>query len=164
MDGRQDAGENCGGCHHSNTCKGVHQRTYATHLQSYMLTLLLTSINSILNLRSRLPTTRAVVPLTPEDKQMIYKPWRLSVIVKTFGQSMGYRYVLEKLNEIWQTTEPLNIIHLGKDYFRIRFHKPENYSKALHQGPWFVGIYVLAISQWQPKFTSSSTNFTSTAI
>lgn len=110
------------------------------------------------------PSQTAFVPISTDDKIRMYRPWQLSVIIKTFEANVGYKYLSKKLPELWQPSEPLALIDLGQDFFLIKFQKQENYSKAIHQVPWFLGNHFLAVHQWQPNFTPSSANFTSTVI
>lgn len=86
------------------------------------------------------------------------------MIVKVYGKTVGYNLLKRKLHELWQPTENLNIIDLGKDFFLIDFIEAENYSKAIHGGPWFIGGHFLAIRKWEHAFTPSTATFSFTAL
>lgn len=68
---------------------------------------------------------------------------------------IGYKFLLKKLQELWQPKEEINLIDLGYDFYLIKFIHMENYSHALHGGPWFISGHYLAIRQWQPCFKPS---------
>lgn len=63
----------------------------------------------------------------------------LSLNVQFFGRRVGYRFLQKKLHAIWRPTEYMSLIDLGYDYYLVNFSKEENYNKALHEGPWFIG-------------------------
>lgn len=48
---------------------------------------------------------------------------------------------------------------MGKDFFLIDSKLPENYTKAIHEGPWFIGGHFLAVRQWEPAFKPSLATF-----
>ena len=58
----------------------------------------------------------------------------------------------------------MDCVNLGKDYFLIRFHSPDDYDNVLKGGPWFVGEHFLAIKPWEPYFRASGDNLTSVAV
>lgn len=60
--------------------------------------------------------------------------------------------------------EDIHIIDLGKDFFLIKFKFLENFHKALHGGPWFLGKYFLTVRRWEPNFRASVASLPSTAI
>lgn len=65
---------------------------------------------------------------------------------------MGYNLLKDKLHRLWRPSEALNITDLGNNYYLIKFVSVNNYTKALHQGPWFIGPQYLSVRQWEPKF------------
>lgn len=73
------------------------------------------------------------------DKEMIYNNWTNAVIIKIFGRKVSYSFLQNKIMAIWKPTESITLIDLGYNYYLIKFLNPENYDKALHGGPWFIG-------------------------
>ncbi|KAL0012333.1 hypothetical protein SO802_007441 [Lithocarpus litseifolius] len=73
--------------------------------------------------------------LSREDKQRIRAPWRLALIIKAFGKSLGFKYVDYKIRAIWKPHGELQIIDHGLDYFLIKFKLKEDYWKVLNEGP-----------------------------
>lgn len=85
-------------------------------------------------------------PFSKEGKVRLYQPWMYSVIVKVYGRTVGYKFLSTKLLEVWKLNDPLNLIDMGNDIFLINFKNVENFRKALHEGPWFLGKYFLIVS------------------
>lgn len=85
-----------------------------------------------------------IIHLTKEDKRRLYLPWSASLVVKFFGKRLLYAYLRNKLQDLWNPSEPLTLIDLGNDYHIVKFRAEENKNKILHEGPWFVaGNFVL---------------------
>ncbi|KAK4716481.1 hypothetical protein R3W88_014819 [Solanum pinnatisectum] len=88
------------------------------------------------------------IPITANDKQRLYSPWKYSLIIKLVGNC---------LQALWQLTEKINLIDLTEDLYLIKLSKPENCETILHQGPWFLGSQFISIRKWEPKFNPSMT-------
>ncbi|XP_070042938.1 uncharacterized protein [Nicotiana tomentosiformis] len=104
------------------------------------------------------------IPITSADKEHIYKNWTSAFIVKVFGKRVCYQFLQNQLQAIWKPTEALSLIDLGSDYYLIKFNKLENYNKALHDGPWFIGKQFLTVRKWEPRFVASEASLTYSAI
>lgn len=61
------------------------------------------------------------IPLSPEEKNRLYAPWKHSVIVKVFGRRIGHQLLRQKIYAQWKPTENLPLIDLGSDFFLIKF-------------------------------------------
>ncbi|XP_019232367.1 PREDICTED: uncharacterized protein LOC109213071 [Nicotiana attenuata] len=110
------------------------------------------------------PNSELFIPITSSDKKRIYKNWSSALIVKIFGRRIGYQFLQKKVHAIWKPTENLSLIDLGCDYYSIKFTKEENYNKALHEGPWFIGNQFLTVRKWEPRFVASKAALTYSAI
>lgn len=53
------------------------------------------------------------IPLTDTDKARLYTPWKFYIIVKLFGKPIGHQLLKNKLQTLWCSTEPINLIDLG---------------------------------------------------
>ncbi|XP_019242607.1 PREDICTED: uncharacterized protein LOC109222745, partial [Nicotiana attenuata] len=104
------------------------------------------------------------IPITSEDKERIYKNWENALIIKIFGRRVTYQFLQQKIHAIWRPTEHLPLIDLGYDYYLIKFTRSENYDKALHGGPWFIGNQFLTVRKWEPRFIASTTSLTFSAV
>lgn len=75
------------------------------------------------------------IPITSKDKDHTYKKWVNALIIKVYGCSIDYRFLIQKVHDIWKPTGELSLIDLGSDFYLVNFTKDENYSTAFHDGP-----------------------------
>lgn len=80
------------------------------------------------------PTDDAI-PLSVEDMQRIYQPWRFSVIVKLIGRKIPHQYLRSKLTDLWKPTENPVLLDIGWGFYIAKFAKPKIRDKAIHGGP-----------------------------
>lgn len=104
------------------------------------------------------------IPTIPEDKDRMYKKWATALIIKVYGCSVRYSFLLRKIHELWKPTEELSLIDLGSYFYLVNFTKDENYRTALDGGPLFISSRFLVIRRWQPCFQPSQTSFSYTAL
>ncbi|XP_050289775.1 uncharacterized protein LOC126727921 [Quercus robur] len=102
--------------------------------------------------------------LSKEDKICIRSQWSNALIIKTFGRTVGYHYLSQRVRELWAPTRRLDLVDLGHDYFLARFELHADLDHVLRDGPWFIGQHFLAIKAWEPEFKASTTNFSQVAI
>lgn len=67
------------------------------------------------------------------------------LIVKTFGKTVGFLYLLTKIQTLWNPMGKIDCIDVGHDYFLIRFKLQAYLESILKGGRWFVGSQFLAI-------------------
>ncbi|KAF3613651.1 hypothetical protein FXO38_11909 [Capsicum annuum] len=104
------------------------------------------------------------IQLTEEEKLRIYRPWQYSVLMKLVNKKLTYNYLRTKLAELWKPMEPLLLIDLGCDYYVAKFNNPENATKVLHGGSWFITRNFLSVRQWEPNFVPEEATQKHTAI
>lgn len=90
----------------------------------------------------------ASVSLTKEDKVRIRSQWTHALILKTFGRTVAYQFLSQRVRELWVPSGRLDIVDLGYDYFLARFETKEDLDRVLREGPWFIGQHFLAIKPW----------------
>lgn len=73
------------------------------------------------------------IPLTASEKHRLYSPWKTSIIIKLIGKKMGYMYLQNRLQNIWQLSEKINLIDLNEDYYLIKLTKTEIYEKSYNR-------------------------------
>lgn len=61
------------------------------------------------------------IPITREDKQRIYFPWRHLVIIKLQGEKIPHQILKRKLTDIWKPAKNFPLIDLGENYFTVKF-------------------------------------------
>lgn len=83
-------------------------------------------------IQSEIPHSNTyTVPVTTEDKQKIYYPWRFSLIIKVQGKRILHKVLKRKLIELWKPSQSFPLIDLGEDYYIVRFNKEENMVNSL---------------------------------
>lgn len=75
------------------------------------------------------------IPISSAEKHMLYKPWAQALIIKLIGKRMGYNLLRTRNKKTWNTTDPLNLIDLGNDFYLIRISSEILYNKVLNNGP-----------------------------
>ena len=81
----------------------------------------------------------ASVSLTNEDKVRIRSQWSHALILKTFGRTVGYQFLSQRVRELWTPSGKLDLVDLGYDYFLARFEAKEDLDRVPREGPWFIG-------------------------
>lgn len=71
-----------------------------------------------------------------EDKQMLRAPWKMTLIVKILGYTIGYNYLLRHMKNIWNLKLPFDMIDLPNGYYRVQFTNQSEYNYVLNEGPW----------------------------
>lgn len=79
--------------------------------------------------------TFPVILLSSKDKKCIRAPWYSALIIKAFGESLGFKFLNYKIRIIWKLEGNLQVIDLGLDYFLVRFQLKNNYWKVINEGP-----------------------------
>ena len=57
----------------------------------------------------------AAVSLSKEDKVQIMSQWSHALILKTFGQTVGYQYLSQHVRTLWAPSGKLDLVDLGYD-------------------------------------------------
>ncbi|OMP00874.1 Endonuclease/exonuclease/phosphatase [Corchorus olitorius] len=105
-----------------------------------------------------------VILLSKEEKNRLRKPWIHSIIIKTYGKSVGYNYLYPKIMAQWKPKGRMDCIDLGHDFFVVRFHLPADFNAVFYGGPWFVGPHFLSMRLWEPNFDPKKATFSTTAV
>nr|POE62353.1 hypothetical protein CFP56_44227 [Quercus suber] len=64
------------------------------------------------------------VKLSQETKSCMRAPWTKALIVKVYGQTVGYSYLTFKLNTLWKPVAKMDCVDLGKDFYLIKLKLP----------------------------------------
>ena len=106
----------------------------------------------------------AAVSLSKATIQRIRAPWSSALIIKVFGRSVGYNFLLSKLHALWKPKGKIDCVDLECDYFLIRFYLKEDHDTVLIKGPWFIGEHFLSIRPWEANFRPEEDNIASVAV
>lgn len=88
--------------------------------------------------------------MTREEKYEARKPWQLSLIIKHVGRSIGYQYLLRKLQVMWKIQHHFLFMCQSNDCFIARFTNMQDYETAPLNGPWVINY--LHVQHWVSKF------------
>ena len=86
-----------------------------------------------------------IVKFSKELKQQIREPWSTSLIIKVFGRSVGYMFLVNKLKFLWKAVGNFSCVDLGLGFFLVRFDSRDGFEDVLKGGPWFIGEYFLSL-------------------
>lgn len=92
------------------------------------------------------------VTFTPEEKELMWRPWRKAVIVKPLHRSIGYTALCSRAKSLWRLEGDFRAIDIGHGCFVCRFSRRDDYKRVLTEGPWSIGGYCLIVRQWNPYF------------
>jgi hypothetical protein len=105
-----------------------------------------------------------VIKFSRELKSRIRAPWSASLIVKVFGRSVGYMFLVNELKALWRATNGFSCVDLGLGFFLVKFENHDDFEEVLRNGPWFIGEHFLSIRPWVPNFRASETSVSFVAI
>uniref|UniRef100_A0A7N2LJ76 CCHC-type domain-containing protein n=1 Tax=Quercus lobata TaxID=97700 RepID=A0A7N2LJ76_QUELO len=74
--------------------------------------------------------------LSKEEKLGIQSQWSKALIVKTFGRTVGYQFLSQRVRELWKPSNGLDLFDLGHDYFLAHFESNDDLDHVLKNGPW----------------------------
>ena len=104
------------------------------------------------------------VALSKEEKSRIRSQWSNALIIKTFGRTVGYQFLSQRVRDLWKPNNRLDLVDLGEDFFLARFESIKDLDHVLKNGPWFIGQHFLAIKAWEPEFNATEANLSQVAI
>ncbi|KAJ4844177.1 hypothetical protein Tsubulata_045764 [Turnera subulata] len=88
-----------------------------------------------------------VVELSEAFKSRLERPWRLAVVVKLLGRSIGYRVLIIRLKACG--------IQPDRTRLWIWLKKELDFQCVLFWGPWMIFNHVLFVHPWTPEFRAS---------
>ncbi len=105
-----------------------------------------------------------VIKFSRDLKQRIRDPWSSSLIVKVFGRSVGYVFLVNKLKSMWKAAGNFSCVDIGMGFFLVKFDSKSGFEEVLKGGPWFIGEHYLSLRPWVPNFRASEASVSSVAI
>lgn len=61
------------------------------------------------------------LPISSSLRRRLAEPYKRSLIGKLFEKRVGFSFLQEKVNQLWQLSGSVQILDLGFDYFLFRF-------------------------------------------
>ena len=105
-----------------------------------------------------------VICLPRETKLRIRAPWSMSFIVKVFGRSVGYLFLVNRLKSLWKPTGGFSCVDLGLGYFLVKLDLVDDFDRILKGGPWFIGEHFLSLRPWVLDFRPSEASVNTVAV
>ena len=105
-----------------------------------------------------------VIKFSRELKSLIRVPWNASLIVKVFGRSVCYIFLVNKLKTLWRASNGFSFVDLGLGFFLVKFESRKDFEEVLRNGPWFIGEHFLSIRPWVPDFRASEASVSSVVV
>ncbi|XP_050259954.1 uncharacterized protein LOC126705034 [Quercus robur] len=98
------------------------------------------------------PEGTVAIKLSKRTKMNIRAKWAHSLIVKVFGQTVGFHFLHSRIMQLWKPAGRLDYIDLENDFYLCKFRLVEDFEKVLKGGPWFISEHYLTIHAWEPYF------------
>lgn len=73
------------------------------------------------------------IGMTKEQKIMARRPWLNCLIVKLVGRSIGYHYLLRRVQTMWRTQDDPLLIDLGFDFYVVKLGRRRSMSGHLRK-------------------------------
>ncbi|XP_019155091.1 PREDICTED: uncharacterized protein LOC109151955 [Ipomoea nil] len=93
-----------------------------------------------------------VILVSKKEKERLRRPWRRSLIIKLLGRTVGYNFLLQRLQRMWRTDAAFDLISLDQDFFLVRFENLKDYESVKFGGPYLVLGHYLISQEWVPNF------------
>ncbi|KAH1084179.1 hypothetical protein J1N35_023940 [Gossypium stocksii] len=87
--------------------------------------------------------------------QILIKHMEFTVVIKLLGRNIGYNALQNKVNSLWKPSQPFRLMDVENGYFLAKFKNPDDYEKALCQGPWEIFGQYLTVQPWTMDFNST---------
>lgn len=93
-----------------------------------------------------------VISLSKEEKARLRSPWKQTLILKVWGRTVNYNYLLRRLRSLWHPKASMELIAIENDHYLAKFASVDDYKFAKFEGPWMVLEHYLIIKSWTPNF------------
>ncbi|KAF7831394.1 uncharacterized protein G2W53_013727 [Senna tora] len=90
--------------------------------------------------------------LSDREWRRLNKPFKKALIIKLLGKTIGFKFLLRKVNQLWGRTGEIELVDLGNEYFLAKFDTYSDREFALTGGPWIVLDHCLIVRPWTSLF------------
>ncbi|XP_061358685.1 uncharacterized protein LOC133302885 [Gastrolobium bilobum] len=80
------------------------------------------------------------------------KQWRKALIIKLLGKMIAPRFLMARLQRLWNLVSPYELIDLDDGFLLLRFQNDNDYRHVLEEGPWIVNDHYVVVQRWRPFF------------
>ncbi|XVE98655.1 hypothetical protein REPUB_Repub03eG0125700 [Reevesia pubescens] len=91
------------------------------------------------------PEEELVVKLSSKERTRIIQRWANALIVIVYGKTVGYRFLVHKLEQLWTSIKKPSVVDLGHDFYLLNFYNAEDLHFVLRSGPWFISGHFLTM-------------------
>ncbi|CAN1175843.1 hypothetical protein LINPERHAP2_LOCUS32170 [Linum perenne] len=97
-----------------------------------------------------------MISLHPAFKKELCEAWKNAIIIKVYGKSVGYFYLLNRLQTLWKLEAEMEFLDVGCGYFVAKFSSRGDWLNVISGGPYRIAGCFLALRQWSPDFVPST--------
>ncbi|XP_061347428.1 uncharacterized protein LOC133292952 [Gastrolobium bilobum] len=80
------------------------------------------------------------------------KQWRKALIIKLLGKRIVPRFLMARLQRLWNLVSPYELIDLDNGFLFLRFQNDNDYRHVLEEGPWIVNDHYVVVQRWRSFF------------
>ncbi|XP_057444295.1 uncharacterized protein LOC130736485 [Lotus japonicus] len=105
-----------------------------------------------------------VVPISLEEYEEWCRPWKFSLVIKLLGKKIGFKWMNQRIHQLWAREGDMKVMDLADDYFLVRFGSEKDYVHALFEGPWMIADHYLLVQRWRPMFKAEDSEVKKIAV
>ncbi|KAF7839253.1 uncharacterized protein G2W53_007735 [Senna tora] len=90
--------------------------------------------------------------ISDREWKRVNRPFKKALIIKLLGKTVGFKFLLRKVNQMWGRTGEIDLMDLGNDYYLAKFDTYYDREFALTGGPWIVLDHCLIVRPWTSLF------------
>ncbi|XP_061344063.1 uncharacterized protein LOC133290032 [Gastrolobium bilobum] len=105
-----------------------------------------------------------VLRLSKSEHKGSCKQWRKALIIKLMGKKIGTRFLMARLQRLWNLVSTYELIDLDNGFLLLRFHDDGDYVHVLEEGPWVVADHYIVVQRWFPFFDPYDEDFRKLAV
>ncbi|XP_061359053.1 uncharacterized protein LOC133303193 [Gastrolobium bilobum] len=87
-----------------------------------------------------------------EEHKQDCEKWKKALITKMLGKRIEFKFLLARLQRIWNLVSSYEAIDLDNGFLLLRFQDDGDYRHVLEEGPWIVNDHYVVVQRWRPLF------------
>ncbi|XP_061354584.1 uncharacterized protein LOC133299159 [Gastrolobium bilobum] len=99
-----------------------------------------------------------------EEHKKDCEQWRKALIIKIMGKRIGMRFLMARLQRIWNLVSTYEVIDLDNGFLLLRFQDDGDYRHVFEEGPWIVNDHYVVVQRWRPFFDPYDESVTKLAV
>ena len=98
------------------------------------------------------------IKISKEEKNIIRKPWKRTLIIKLLRRSIGYKTLWSRIIAMRRPKAAIDLVAMDNDYFLAKFSSDDDYVFTKYGGPWLIFNHYLTVRSWTPNFDTAQDN------